>query len=129
MEDAFIHLRKSLVGVCMLTVPKHDDVFTLHTDASLMGVGGVLNVFRADEEMPVGFYARQLRKVELNYSAMELQALAVTHAVEHFAHYLYGRDFTIWTDHRAQEELLNMHSFHYGETEFGLPSHHCAYCC
>ena len=23
-----------------------------------MGVGGVLNVFRADEEMPLGFYAR-----------------------------------------------------------------------
>ena len=76
----------------MLTIPKHEDVFTLHTYTSLMGVGGVLNVFHADEEMPVGFYARQLTKVNLNYSAIELEALAVTHAVEHFAHYLYGRD-------------------------------------
>ena len=57
-----------------------------------MGVGGVLNVFHADEDMPVGFYARQLTKVDLNYSAIELEALTVTNAVEYIAHYLYGRD-------------------------------------
>ena len=65
--------------------PTDNDVFTLHTYAS-MGVRGVLNVFCADEEMPLGFYARKLRKVELNYSATVFEALAVTHAVEHFAH-------------------------------------------
>ena len=92
MEDSFIHLRKSLVCVCMLTVPKHEDVFTLHTDATLMSVGRVLNVFHADEEMEVGFYARQLTKADLNYSATELEVLAVTNAVEHFAHCLYGWD-------------------------------------
>ena len=38
VEHDFIHLHKSLVGVCMLTIPKHEDVFTLHTDASLMQI-------------------------------------------------------------------------------------------
>ena len=62
-----------------------------------MGVGGVLNVFRANEEMPMEFYTRQLRKAELNYSATELEAPAVTRAVEHFSHYLYGRDCSLET--------------------------------
>ena len=52
-------------------------------------MGGVLNVLRADEELPVGYHARQLRGAELNYSATELEALAMISTVEHFAHYLF----------------------------------------
>ena len=38
----------------------------------------------------MGYHARQLRGAELNYSATELEALAVISTVEHFAHYLFG---------------------------------------
>ena len=51
MVEAFHMLRECYVNVCMLTVPSPDDEFTLHTDALLLGVGGVLNVLRADEEL------------------------------------------------------------------------------
>jgi len=68
-------------------VPCLSDQFQLHTDASGAGIGAVLNVIR-DEECPVAFYSRQLRKPERCYSATELEALAVVCAVEHFAHFL-----------------------------------------
>ena len=61
----------------MLTIPDSNDIFTLHTDASLLGLGGVLNVVRTGEELPVAYCARQLRGAETNYSATELEALAV----------------------------------------------------
>ena len=67
----------------MLTIPSPDDEFTLHTDTSLLGVVGVLNVLRADEELPVGYHTRQLRGAELNYSATKL-ALAVISTVGTF---------------------------------------------
>ena len=39
-----------------------------------------------------GLHARQLRGAELNYSATKLEALAVITTVEHFAHYLFGKN-------------------------------------
>ena len=55
MEAAFHHL--CLVNVYLLNVPTIADVFTLHTDASGLGVGRVLSVTRAGKEEPVGYYA------------------------------------------------------------------------
>ena len=89
----------------MLTIPDSNDIFTLHTDASLLGLGGVLNVVRTGEELPVTYYARQLRGAETNYSATELEALAVLASVENFNHYLCGRAFEVTTDHKALESL------------------------
>ena len=105
MREAFHHLCNVLCNVCVLTVPTSSDTFTLHTDASLFGVGAVLNVVRSGEELPVAYYARQLRGAEKNYAATELEALAVVASIEHFAHYLYGREFCVITDNRALESL------------------------
>ena len=76
----------------MSTILGSNDIFTLHTDASMLGLGGVLrvvlNVVRTGEELLVAYYARQLRRVETNYSATELEPLAVLASVENFRHYL-----------------------------------------
>ena len=47
------------------------DQFEVHTDASGVGVGAVLNVIRGKEELPVAFYSWQLRGPEKRYSATE----------------------------------------------------------
>ena len=80
---------------------------SLHTDASLLGLGGVLNIIREEKEFPVAFFARKLRGAEKNYSATELEALAAVSAVTRFASYLYGRRFRLVTDHKALESLLS----------------------
>ncbi len=46
MLESFHHLRSVLCSVSVLNVPTPDDVFTVETDASAGGVGGVLNVVR-----------------------------------------------------------------------------------
>ena len=106
MVSAFNHLCNSLCNVCELTVPTSQDTFILQTDASQLGLGGVLSVIRNGEELPVAFFARQLRGAEKNYSATELEALGVVCGVEHFDHYLYDRAFVIYTDHKALCSLL-----------------------
>ncbi len=83
--SAFSHLCSVLVYVCMLIVPVTGDMFILHTDASSLGVGGLPNVVCAGNELPVGFYARQIRGAENSYSATELEALAVISSIAHFA--------------------------------------------
>ena len=105
MRGACTHLCSVLSDVCVFTIPDSNDIFTVHTDASLLGLGGVLNVVRTGEELPVAYYARQLRGAETNYSATELEALVVLASVENFGHYLYGRAFEVTTDHKALESL------------------------
>ena len=46
---------------------------------------------------PVAFYSRQLWGPEQCYTATELEALAVVSMIKHFAHYLWGKQFTVLT--------------------------------
>ena len=101
MVEALRALRLVLCNVCVLHVPVAEDVFSLHTDASAGGVGAVLNVIREGVTLPVAFFSRQLKGAEVRYSATELEGLALYASIQYFAHFLYGRHFTIYTDHKA----------------------------
>ena len=101
MKDEFVVLRDSLCGIRVLTVPVSSDVFVLQTNASGCGISGVLSVYRDSQELPVGFYSRQLKDAETRYSATEIECLAVVEAVRHFEVYLNGRPFRVEMDHKA----------------------------
>jgi len=61
MGRAFKLLGNSLCDVCILYVPTPNNKFVLHTDASLLELGGVLNIIREEKECLVAFFAKQLR--------------------------------------------------------------------
>ena len=65
-----------LLLICVLTVPVFPDHFILQTNASALGLGTVLSVIRSGKELPVAYFAHQLRGAERNYSATEMEALA-----------------------------------------------------
>ena len=54
----------------------------------------------------VAFASRFLNSVEDRYSINELELLGVVWSVEHFKYYLYGKLFTVITDHRALLSIL-----------------------
>ena len=85
----------------MLHIPLPSDKFVLETDASGRGIAGVLSVLRDGGELPVTFFSRQLRPPETNYSATDLEGLAVVESVLHFEVYLTEQEFRIETDHKA----------------------------
>ena len=95
----------------MLHVPGPDDVYVLQTGASEGGVGAVLNVVRGGKTLPVAFFSKQLKGAERRYSATELEALAVFRSINFFAHYLYGREFTVYTDHQALVTMEDRESY------------------
>ncbi len=107
MLQAFEGLRVSLCDKVVLCVPCVSDVFRLETDACCSGVGGVLSVYRDSVWMPAGFFSRQLHGAQARYSAQELECLAVWESVKHFSYFLYGRKFTVLTDHKS---LVNLKS-------------------
>jgi len=106
-ERAFSVICNTISDTCSLCIPLPQDMFSLTTDASGLGVGGVLQVWREGKWEAAAFFSRQLRGAEQRYSATELEALAVAATVEHFNYYLYGKKFKVYTDHKPLVHLMS----------------------
>ena len=76
MESAFHSICKLISDTCVLTIPLPEDVMSVITDASGLGIGGVLQVQRDGRWEAAAFFSRQTRGAEQRYSATELEALA-----------------------------------------------------
>ena len=99
--NAFNHLVNVLCDEHTPTLPRSEGKLVLHTDASMLGVRAVLSVECEGEEFPVAYLSKILKAAERNYSASEMECLAVVKAVDHFAIHRLGQRFTVVTDHRA----------------------------
>lgn len=99
-KAAFIELKNIISSDQILAYPDFSIPFILTTDASNYALGAVLSQIQNSVEKPIAFASRTLQKTEINYSTTEKEALAIIWAVGKFNPYLYGRKFTLITDHK-----------------------------
>ena len=52
------------------------------------------------QERPVAYASRSLNTSEKNYAQIEREALSIVFGVRKFHQFLYGRKFTLITDHK-----------------------------
>ncbi|BHF70469.1 hypothetical protein SprV_0301352000 [Sparganum proliferum] len=86
-------------------------------DASTVAVGAVLQQHINDSTRPLAFFSKKLSPAETRYSTFGRELLAIYLAVKHFRHFLEGRDFTIFTDHKPLTFAIRSHSDEYNPGE------------
>ena len=106
-QTAFECLKAALHRDVLLAYPDFDEPFIVATDASTLGIGGVLSQLHNGTERPIAFYSRALRTYEKNYTVSELEALAVVESCKTFDVYLHGKPFTLLTDHSALQQIFH----------------------
>ncbi|KAL5484407.1 hypothetical protein EMCRGX_G020900 [Ephydatia muelleri] len=100
MTQAFDNIKKALAKATLLAHPRHDAPISLTTDASDRVVGAVLQQWTDESWEPLAFFSKKLRPPEQKYSAFERELLALYLGIRHFRHFLEGRKFTAYTDHK-----------------------------
>ena len=106
-RDAFKSTKEKIVSPNVLV---HYDVarpLRLAADASAYGIGAVISHVMDDgSERPIAFASRMLMPSERNYAQVEKEALSLVFGVCKFHSYLYGRKFTLITDHKPLTSIL-----------------------
>lgn len=104
---AFDSVKMLLTSDAVLMHFDEKEPVVLTCDASPYGIGGVLaHKLESGREVPIAFFSRTLSAAERNYSQLDKEALSLVASVKKFHDYLYGRSFTIFTDHKPLLGLL-----------------------
>ena len=82
----------------------------VYCDASPLGVSSILLQSSTKEHTNanvIAYTSRSLSPTEERYSQIERECLGLVHACERNHIYLFGRQFTVCTDHKALVQLIN----------------------
>ncbi|CAH2218043.1 jg26686 [Pararge aegeria aegeria] len=100
--QSFETIKKLLSDRPILALYDHNAETQLHTDASKLGVAGILLQRKGtDLWQPVAYFSRQTSADEMKLHSFELETLAVISSLNKFRTYLIGVKFTIVTDCNA----------------------------
>ena len=94
-QTCFEHLKSLVNDESCLAYYDTDKPLVLEVDASMKGLGAALI-----QDKPIAFASKTLTSTQAAYSNIEREALALVHGVERFHTYLYGRTFSVFTDHK-----------------------------
>ena len=106
-QKAFEELKEKLCSAPILAYPKPGLKYLLDTDASDVGIGGVLSQVQDGKERVIAYASKRLSSQQERYSVTRRELLAVITFVNHFRHYLLGQKFLLRTDHGSLRWLFN----------------------
>ena len=95
---AFLQLQDALIRAPILAFPMESGDYVLDTNASNVGLGGVLSQIQNDEECVIAYCSRTLHPSQCT---TKREMLAAVSMCIQFRSYLRGTRFSIRTDHKS----------------------------
>ncbi|XP_031338141.1 uncharacterized protein LOC116167045 [Photinus pyralis] len=100
-QGAFEKIKSQLMSSKVLVHYNPQLPIILAVDASAYGIAAVIShKFDNGDVKPIAYASRTLSSAEKSYSQIDKEALAIVYGVKKFHQFLYGRSFTLLTDHK-----------------------------
>jgi len=80
----------------------------LNADANNEGLGVILSQGPIGQDLPISCGSRTLVSAEKNFSVTDREFLTIVWGCKQFRQYLYGRKFTVVTDHKPLTWVFNV---------------------
>ncbi|GBP14169.1 Retrovirus-related Pol polyprotein from transposon 412 [Eumeta japonica] len=78
----------------------------IYTDASIKGVGAILKQEdKTGVSKPVAYFSKKLTESQKKKKAIYLECLAIKESLKYWQHWLMGKEFVIYSDHKPLENL------------------------
>ena len=102
-QESFEESKEALIKAIPLSFPNPNGNYRLYTDASDVGVGGVLISFDnlTKENNIIGFFSKNFNASERMRSIFDRELLAILKTVKFFHVYIKFREFELYLDNKA----------------------------
>ena len=108
---SFDLLKQKLTSAPVLAHPNMNNTFILTTDASSSALGYVLSQNdKGGREHVIAYGGRSLSNPERNWSASDIECLAVIEGIREYKTYLSNNEFMVYTDHKPLQYLMSQKS-------------------
>ena len=108
-QKVFEYMKNFLCTQPVLAIFDLDLPIHIYTDASLKGIGAELKQPQLNEnpkiEKPVAYFSRKLNDSQKRKKAIYLECIAIKEAVKFWQHWLIGKHFKIFSDHKPLEKM------------------------
>lgn len=99
-QDSFDKLKHTLTHPPILKYPNFNEKFRVTVDASISACAAYLSQEHDGIDCPIAYISRTFKKGEMNKPIIEKELIAIHFAITVFRPYLYGREFTVYSDHK-----------------------------
>ena len=106
-QSAFESLKEALVSAPVLAYPTREGKFVLDTEANATAIGAVLSQIQDGEEKVIAYASCALSSSRQNYCTKYRELYVVVRFVKYFSHYLWGRPFSVRSNHSSLKWLKN----------------------
>ncbi|XP_057429427.1 uncharacterized protein LOC130722640 [Lotus japonicus] len=101
-DRAFLQLKRVMTSPPVLILPNFTLPFEVECDAAGRGIGAVL----MQQRQPIAFFSKALSAGNLAKSVYEKELMALVLSIQHWRHYLLGKEFIVYTDHKSLKHFL-----------------------
>jgi len=107
-EKAFQYFKKALMKPQILQYPDWEKPFVITTDASKLACGAILSQEKHGIQLPIAYASRAFTTGESHKAPIEQELIAVQWAINYFRPYVYGKHFTVRSDHKPLTYLYSL---------------------
>jgi hypothetical protein len=118
-QEAFDKLKDLISSAPILSQARDHRRFRIEADACDYATGAVLLQEHDGVYHPIAFLSKSLNKVERNYQVHDREMLAIIRALTEWRHYVIGKEFDIWSDHKNLSWFMTKQNLNRRQARWG----------